>query len=389
MNSLVLRKWMRNISHEMLLLLLLLPLVPVWCFLPLTGAAPSLTTEQLDMGVSSQGKKILSKWQVLSCDLQGQKSSKFVMCLCSNTADLNGVEEAVEFCLRSHPDRSGAVQIRTLGIIGFLPPLWYCSSSLKTFQSTYRMNASAGTLGRRYLILMFVGFGWMPCHITAHGKRNFKMLWQALLHHEGCFLLLLPVLQQHLLMTHSCQHHRCEPLRFLYGANCIMKTKKHSRQRLCLHRKNNISIHNDWLSRFGYLPPPDPVTGQLQTKEALTKAIKAMQKFGGLKETGVLDQATLGLMKTPRCSLPDVSDPNVTAGRRKRSLNTQNKWNKRHLSWRCEGRRNKPINDEMRGLNRCKIGQKESKVKRDEARKQDIGALEDWRNRSMSGNLQL
>lgn len=44
----------------------------------------------------------------------------------------------------------------------------------------------------------------------------------------------------------------------------------------------------DWLSKFGYLPPPDPVTGQLQTKEALTKAIKAMQRFGGLKETGVL-----------------------------------------------------------------------------------------------------
>lgn len=30
------------------------------------------------------------------------------------------------------------------------------------------------------------------------------------------------------------------------------------------------------------------MSGQLQTKEALTKAIKAMQKFGGLKETGVL-----------------------------------------------------------------------------------------------------
>uniref|UniRef100_A0A3Q2PB71 Matrix metallopeptidase 17 n=1 Tax=Fundulus heteroclitus TaxID=8078 RepID=A0A3Q2PB71_FUNHE len=49
-----------------------------------------------------------------------------------------------------------------------------------------------------------------------------------------------------------------------------------------------LFLFQDWLSRFGYLPPPDPVTGQLQTKEALTKAIKAMQKFGGLKETGVL-----------------------------------------------------------------------------------------------------
>ncbi|KAK5851857.1 hypothetical protein PBY51_023375 [Eleginops maclovinus] len=90
----------------------------------------------------------------------------------------------------------------------------------------------------------------------------------------------------------------------------------------------------DWLSKFGYLPPPDPVTGQLQTKEALTKAIKAMQKYGGLKETGVLDQATLGLMKTPRCSLPDVSEAEGTMGRMKRDVNPQNKWSKRHLSWR-------------------------------------------------------
>uniref|UniRef100_G3Q0E3 Matrix metalloproteinase-17 n=1 Tax=Gasterosteus aculeatus aculeatus TaxID=481459 RepID=G3Q0E3_GASAC len=90
----------------------------------------------------------------------------------------------------------------------------------------------------------------------------------------------------------------------------------------------------DWLSKFGYLPPPDPATGQLQTKEALTKAIKAMQKYGGLTETGVLDQATLGLMTTPRCSLPDVSEAEDTAGRKKRSPTPQNKWNKRHLSWR-------------------------------------------------------
>ncbi|XP_027031972.2 matrix metalloproteinase-17 [Tachysurus fulvidraco] len=90
----------------------------------------------------------------------------------------------------------------------------------------------------------------------------------------------------------------------------------------------------DWLSKFGYLPPADPVTGQLQTKEALTQAIKAMQRFGGLEETGVLDQATLGLMKTPRCSLPDMSETETTAGRRRRALATPKKWTKRHLSWR-------------------------------------------------------
>ncbi|XP_072271819.1 matrix metalloproteinase-17 [Pyxicephalus adspersus] len=88
----------------------------------------------------------------------------------------------------------------------------------------------------------------------------------------------------------------------------------------------------DWLTRFGYLPLPDPVTGQLQTQEELSKAIKAMQEFGGLKPTGILDEATLELMKTPRCSLPDLSQTEAT--RRKRNIQMVTKWNKRNLSWR-------------------------------------------------------
>ncbi|NWV26361.1 MMP17 protein, partial [Origma solitaria] len=96
----------------------------------------------------------------------------------------------------------------------------------------------------------------------------------------------------------------------------------------------SLSLHlvsQDWLIKFGYLPPPDPITGQLQTREELAKAIAAMQRFGGLEATGVLDEATLELMKTPRCSLPDLT---IAETRRKRFAQAVTKWSKRNLSWR-------------------------------------------------------
>ncbi|XP_064378118.1 matrix metalloproteinase-17 isoform X3 [Dromaius novaehollandiae] len=94
---------------------------------------------------------------------------------------------------------------------------------------------------------------------------------------------------------------------------------------------DDITRGVDWLTKFGYLPPPDPVTGQLQTQEELTKAITAMQRFGGLEATGILDEATLELMKTPRCSLPDLA---ASETRKKRYAQAVTKWSKRNLSWR-------------------------------------------------------
>ncbi|KAF3704473.1 Matrix metalloproteinase-17 [Channa argus] len=95
----------------------------------------------------------------------------------------------------------------------------------------------------------------------------------------------------------------------------------------------------DWLSRYGYLPPADPRTSQLQTKEGIEKAIRIMQRFGGLQETGVLDNKTLKLMSTPRCSLPDIigSDEMLKRKRRRRRRKRYAlsglKWQKMDLTW--------------------------------------------------------
>lgn len=64
---------------------------------------------------------------------------------------------------------------------------------------------------------------------------------------------------------------------------------------------NNLSAlcSQEWLSRFGYLPPADPATGQLQTQEELSKAITAMQQFGGLETTGILGQFSGRHQKAP------------------------------------------------------------------------------------------
>uniref|UniRef100_A0A8C8S1P9 Peptidase metallopeptidase domain-containing protein n=1 Tax=Pelusios castaneus TaxID=367368 RepID=A0A8C8S1P9_9SAUR len=89
------------------------------------------------------------------------------------------------------------------------------------------------------------------------------------------------------------------------------------------------------------LPPPPhpifsgyPLQARLQTQEGLSDAIKLMQKFAGLQETGMLDERTLAMMDQPRCSLPDIIGTSELMRRRKRYAHSGSVWAKKQLTWR-------------------------------------------------------
>uniref|UniRef100_A0A673YUL5 Matrix metallopeptidase 17b n=1 Tax=Salmo trutta TaxID=8032 RepID=A0A673YUL5_SALTR len=64
----------------------------------------------------------------------------------------------------------------------------------------------------------------------------------------------------------------------------------------------------DWLTRYGYLPPPDPSTGQLQAWTAVTHAVRAMQRFAGLEDTGVAgEKIDIGFIRLLLHSYPTSS----------------------------------------------------------------------------------
>lgn len=82
--------------------------------------------------------------------------------------------------------------------------------------------------------------------------------------------------------------------------------------------------------KFGYLSNTPHNTGALRTEESVRQAIKDLQRFGGLPETGHLDEKTQKLMRTPRCGLPDYVDK-----RRKKRFTKQGQvWNHTNLTWR-------------------------------------------------------
>nr|XP_020669177.1 matrix metalloproteinase-25-like [Pogona vitticeps] len=91
----------------------------------------------------------------------------------------------------------------------------------------------------------------------------------------------------------------------------------------------------EWLTRYGYLPQPDPRAARLQTREELASAIKTMQRFAGLPTTGELDKKTLDMMNKPRCSLPDIIGTSelMRRRRRRRYALSDSIWKKTDLTW--------------------------------------------------------
>ncbi|KAM3613381.1 uncharacterized protein V6R79_025127 [Siganus canaliculatus] len=79
-----------------------------------------------------------------------------------------------------------------------------------------------------------------------------------------------------------------------------------------------------------------------------------MQRFAGLEDTGVVDEETLALMNSPRCSLPDQAEASTSpANQRERNMKWRRRratamWTRRNINWRLRSYpSNSPLSREM------------------------------------------
>lgn len=84
--------------------------------------------------------------------------------------------------------------------------------------------------------------------------------------------------------------------------------------------------------QFGYLPKAKDGAFALRTEESVRTSLSELQQFAGIPVTGRLDDATVKLLRTPRCGLPDKIVQ--TSGRRKRFTLQGEKWPYLNLTWR-------------------------------------------------------
>ncbi|WVZ73726.1 hypothetical protein U9M48_022004 [Paspalum notatum var. saurae] len=93
-------------------------------------------------------------------------------------------------------------------------------------------------------------------------------------------------------------------------------------------QRQGLAGLKDYLSHFGYLPPPpssSPFSDAFD--QDLEAAIATYQRNFGLNATGALDESTVAQMVAPRCGVADVINGTSTMGRRSSSADAHG----RHL----------------------------------------------------------
>ena len=63
-------------------------------------------------------------------------------------------------------------------------------------------------------------------------------------------------------------------------------------------------LAQDYLTKFGYLK--DKSSDQVASLVSIDSAVRDFQAFAGLEQTGVMDEETMVMMRTPRCGVKDV-----------------------------------------------------------------------------------
>ncbi|XP_045107012.1 matrix metalloproteinase-2-like isoform X1 [Portunus trituberculatus] len=94
----------------------------------------------------------------------------------------------------------------------------------------------------------------------------------------------------------------------------------------------------DFMKKFGYVENKgDNNTDFVYTQQTLRDALLRVQEFGGIEQTGELDEATVKLMETPRCGLPDLRPEDIAQQnnhtRRKRYIIGAEGWKKRKITY--------------------------------------------------------
>lgn len=101
---------------------------------------------------------------------------------------------------------------------------------------------------------------------------------------------------------------------------------------------NSYPINNNienYLKKFGYLDNDDNAPRPMHKADAFRNAIKKLQKYANLPETGEVDENTIKLIQSPRCGMPDTDFIKSTSHhRQKRDIfNKHAKWTHNDLTW--------------------------------------------------------